>query len=293
MTPKFLAICPSRYVIRESLPTLHFRDSGKGDLACVFVHGFGEASFVWHDCAAEIASLVRVIAVDLRGHGDSEWDASGRYDTASHVKDVLAVLSSLSISWIFLVGHSLGGEIALRLAGHLRHKLAALVLVDFSPEPDPIGISRVLSDFDAENRSFKSQADYRNWLGQRRPLAHPSSLDRNAAHALRETSDGVFKLKRDPEMRKSRGSPVSSPDWSKILWDTLSTISCPALVVRGSASAVLSREVAERMAKGTRSNAQLTVVKMAGHAVMADNPEGFNRALTHFILPVLKVKMAK
>ena len=186
-----------------ALPRLHFRDSGAGDVACFFIHGFGEGCFVWHECAAEMASLVRVVAVDLRGHGDSERDEQGRYDVASYVSDVLAVVSLLRMRRFILVGHSLGGEIALEIAVQLGEKIAALVLVDFSPEPDPMGASQVLLDFDADNRLFKSRAEYRNSLSQRRPLAHPTMLDRYADCALSETSDGKFRLKRDPNIKKS------------------------------------------------------------------------------------------
>jgi esterase len=279
---------PSRYVIRESLPTLHFRDSGNGDVACLFVHGFGEGCFVWHDCATEMASLVRVVAVDLRGHGDSEWDGQGRYDVTSYVSDVLAVVSLLRIRRFVFVGHSLGGEIALKVAAQLREKLAALILVDFSPEPDPMGASQILLDFDADSRSFGSRAEYRSRLSQRRPLTDPAMLDQYTNCALSETSDGEFKLKRDPRINKNRGTLPSDANRSRTLWESLSTISCPTLVIRGSASAVVSQVVAERMAMNALPNGQLKVVKMAGHAVMADNPGHFNSVLRHFILPVLR-----
>jgi pimeloyl-ACP methyl ester carboxylesterase len=164
--------------------------------------------------------------------------------------------------------------------------LAGLVLVDFSPEPDPPGVSQVLSDFDAETRSFSSRNEYRGWLGQRRPLAHPAALDRYANYSLLQAPNGSFTPKRDPRIRHGRSSSLDA-NRSEMLWRCLSTISCPTLVVRGSASAVLSQRVAERIVTNALPDGRLSIVKMAGHAVMADNPEGFNSALKQFVLSEL------
>jgi pimeloyl-ACP methyl ester carboxylesterase len=291
MTSDNQGVWASRYISRESLPALHFRDSGQGDVACLFVHGLGEGGFVWHDSAAEIAPLARVVAIDLRGHGDSEWEEEGRYDIASYVSDVSAVIGLLQPRRFILIGHSLGGEVALTVAVDHRESLAALILVDFSPQPDPGSANQVHIDLDAETRSYGSPAEYRSWLSERRPLMHPAMLDRHVSCALRQTPDGAFKLKRDPRVGKRRRALASVESRSRMLWQSLAAISCPALVIRGAASAVLSQRVADRMAANALSKGQLKVVKMAGHAIMADNPDGFTDVLRSFVFPILKAEM--
>ena len=82
---------------------------------CVAIHGLGDAGCVWSDFAANSPGL-RVAAIDLPGHGYSDWDASHRYTTAAMTNEVAAVIARLGLGRAVLIGHSIGGDIALRLA---------------------------------------------------------------------------------------------------------------------------------------------------------------------------------
>src|SRR5215470_5549679 len=86
---------------------------GTEGLPCILIHGFGEAACVWADFAAATADRLRTIAVDLRGHGDSDWGPEGAYDIETLTSDVRKVVRSLNIDRLLLMGHSLGGDIAL------------------------------------------------------------------------------------------------------------------------------------------------------------------------------------
>ena len=68
------------------------------------------------------------------------------------------------------------------------------------------------------------------------------------------------------------------------MWDALAALPCPALVVRGAASDILSPETADRMVDEVLKNGRLAVVAQAGHSVMTDNPRGFNDAVASFVL---------
>jgi pimeloyl-ACP methyl ester carboxylesterase len=241
------------------------------------IHGFGDELHVWEDLAETLAPLFRVVAIDLRGHGDSGWDPNGSYKIQDYVDDVLQLIDAISCGRFVLVGHSLGGEIAIRIAAAQKQSVCGLVLVDFGPELNQIGTERALSDFNASIRTYESVAEYAGWLTERRPLACSTIVARLARNALRIRADGTAQLKCDPAI----GRQVKARD-PAALWTALGTISAPTLIVRGAGSAVLPSETALHMAKEL-VNGRLITISCAGHAVMTDNPREFRDKVRSFL----------
>src|SRR5262245_51094565 len=257
---------------------LHIREWGTGSDVCILIHGFGEGAYVWNRFAPSIARLFRTLAVDLRGHGESSWNPKGRYPVECHVADMLDLIEALRVKRLVMVGHSLGGHIAIRTAAARPRIIVGLVLVDSGPDPIPEGSVRVRSDFNESMRTWSSVQEYASWLQERRPLLDLSMVRDLAAGALRVTPEGDFRSKCDPAM----GKEGSAEDQAEI-WRLLERISSPVLVVRGIGSAVLSADIARRMSKVLR-NGRIRVINRAGHAVMTDNPEEFAEALAPFLL---------
>ena len=253
-------------------PECKVREFGTGETVCILIHGFGEGSYVWDGFIPSIADHVMVLAIDLRGHGDSGWDAQGRYDLGSYLRDCQALIASVPQRRLILVGHSLGADVAIHLASNFPDRTVGLGVIDFGPEIQPEARALVRADFAASLRDYASEDEYVSWLEDRRALPALELLRYFATRALRQDPGGAFRLKCDPALL------ASEEDWNSIatsgLWRTLRTIGCPALVVRGAGSAVLSRDVAERMA-ATLRNGTVRVVPAAGHSVMADNPADF------------------
>jgi pimeloyl-ACP methyl ester carboxylesterase len=259
---------------------LRVREWGAGCDACVLIHGFGEGGYVWNRFAPSIARLFRTLAVDLRGHGESSWDPTGRYCVERHVADVLDVIEVLRLKRFVMIGHSLGGDIAIRITAARPRTVIGLVVVDFGPDPIPEGSARVRSDFNESMRTWDSLAEYVSWLQERRPLIDLGMIHDLASGALRATSDGGFRPKCDPAL----GKEDTFEDRTET-WRLLEGILSPVLVVRGIGSAVLSDNIARQMSKVLR-NGRMRIVDCAGHAVMSDNPNGFVEALSPFLLHV-------
>lgn len=260
---------------------LHVRRAGQGRHACLMIHGFGEGGYVWDSLLPTIASHYDAIALDLRGHGDSEWDAKVRYDVPTHIKDVVQVVRALDLQRLVLVGHSMGGEIAIHVAAECADRVAGLVIVDFGPSLNPEGLAMVRAEVEAADRVYASVEDYASWLSARRPLIAKDILVSLARRALRPRPGEGFRLKLDPAITRSpcRKSTAASDD---DLWSLLSHMLWPVLVVRGAGSAVLSRNVAERMIE-IMPYARLETVPAAGHGVILDNPKGFAAAIRPFL----------
>jgi len=270
--------------------TLHALEWSSEGILLLFLHGFSNSARVWDDIAPVLAPHYRVIALDQRGHGDSDNDAEGRYDHETMARDVESVLESLGVERVVIVGHSLGGRVAMRFAGRNPEKLAGLVIVDSGPELDARGTTRITLDVKSSVSSFESVAAYEKVLHRQYPETHATILARLARHWLREREDGRFELKLDPAFMRGRADTpaADAQKWMEeetaILWDALKKLPCPALVVRGAASDVLDADTADKMAEEVIPNATLEVVPACGHSVMLDNPEGFEKALTGFVL---------
>jgi pimeloyl-ACP methyl ester carboxylesterase len=248
-----------------------------GSPGFVFLHGFGEGAFVWDQVAEEIAAGRKVIAPDLKGHGDSAWDDRHCYTVEDHAADVRGLLQSMPPEPFVLVGHSMGGAIALRVAAERPEGLIGLVVVDFGAGGAPRASDHISADFRESTRPFATVAEYSARLCETRPLISPERARRYAEQALRPRREGGFELKRDPAMLGVRAA--SRPFDA---WDALSAVQVPALILRGAFSGMLSLQVAQDMARAAPYGA-LATVAMAGHGVMLDNPSGFVAAVRTFV----------
>jgi len=258
----------------------------------VFLHGFGNDAHVWDEICPTFAPHYRTLAFDLRGHGDSDWDPEMRYDHSSMANDFEAAFEALGIDRLVLMGHSMGGRVAMRLAGRMPEKLAGLAIVDSGPEVDARGVTRIRLEASQGPVRFASLAQYERLLGELYPAVRAETLARLAAHWTHRAEDGSYELKLDPRLRSGGRDPGLDPAElreimareSRQLWDALEALPCPTLVVRGAASDILSPETADRMVDEVLRDGRLVVIARASHSVMLDNPEAFVETLSEFAL---------
>lgn len=272
---------------------IHLLEWSRAGVPFLMLHGFGNDAHIWDDFAPVIAPSYRTLAMDLRGHGDSAWDPERRYDYEFHIADLERVTAALGIERFVLMGHSLGGRVATLFAGRHPERLAGFVLVDSGPELDFRGVTRIRVDMQktaAGSGTFASAAEYERMLSHAYPAVKPDVLARMARHGLRQRPDGRFERKTDPAFHAGRAAMSEAEAEEreraveKRLWEALAKVPCPALVVRGAASDILSPDCADRMAEDVLAQGRLAIVARAGHSVMVDNPEGFADALSSFVL---------
>jgi pimeloyl-ACP methyl ester carboxylesterase len=255
----------------------------------LLLHGFGNEAHIWDDFAPAVAPYYRTLALDHRGHGDSDWAPAGGYEVARMVDDVEAVTAHLGIDRLVVVGHSLGGRVATVFAGRHPERLAGLVLVDIGPDLDPRGITRIRMETEStRDPVFDSVDAFARLLSLNYPAATPAAIQRMARHGVKRREDGRYVLKQDPALRSGMLSSAELEERERLLreeqWAALRRVSCPTLVVRGAASDVFSPETADRMADEVLARGRLAVIPRAGHSVMTDNPDGFRDAVCAFVL---------
>ncbi len=268
---------------------LHVLEWSSEGVPLVLLHGLGNEAHLWDDFVPSVAPHYRVLALDQRGHGDSDWDPEARYDAESMTNDLEAVLDALDIDRFVLVGFSMGGRVSMTFAGRHPERLAGLVIIDIGPEVDPRGVLRISGEM-SENRApvFASIQEYVGMLSLNYPAGQPEALKRMAEFGLRQREDGLFELKMDPKLRgerpDDRAARAKEEAFIQQQWDALAKVPCATLVVRGAASDILSPDTADKMVDEVLANGRLAIVPQAAHSVMTDNPKGFDEAVCSFVL---------
>jgi non-heme chloroperoxidase len=261
---------------------LHFSRCGSGDLLVLLVHGLGNNHAVWNGLTPLISDLGTFVAVDIRGHGQSDWDAHGGYDDKTLVGDLSQVLKAHPARRKVIVGHSMGGWLALRLAAQGAEACDALVLVDSGPEMSPKAAEIARNTTRSGPETFPSPEAYSEHLAQIYPLASPALVLDMAIAGLRPMETGGYRPSFDPGFIDARRRTAERVDLAA-RWALLEHVLCPAMVVRGQMSSMLSMDNAERVRRALGGPAQSVDIRRAGHCVMMDNPEGLAVALRPFL----------
>jgi esterase len=245
----------------------------------VLLHGGGQSAHTWDACCLLLARQHRCLALDQRGHGDSDWSTEGAYGFDDHARDVAGFIEGLQLRAPLLVGMSMGGINATAYATRHAETLRGLVSVDVGPDVRFEAVERLMRGLGAY-RFFASPADAArrlSRLGARRPRA---LLEATLAQNLRQHDDARWTWKYDPRTLVER-TAAEILDPRQALWVRLAAITCPALVIRGADSEIFASADAERFANAL-ARGTLVTVPAARHSVQTDNPKGLVAAIEAF-----------
>ncbi len=245
----------------------------------LLLHGGGQTRHAWGGTARALAQQGwYAVALDLRGHGESEWAPDGDYMIDSYVADLHKVLAHFRQKPV-LVGASLGGMTSLLTEGESAQSVSeALVLVDITPRIEQEGADRILAFMSAYPNGFSSleeAADHvASYIPHRpRPKDH-SGLAKN----LRLGSDGRYRWHWDPNMinpNRRRRDPERMVAAAR-------SLKVPTLLVRGKISDVVSDATTKEFLE-TVPHAKYIDVAEAGHMVAGDRNDVFSKAVIEFI----------
>jgi pimeloyl-ACP methyl ester carboxylesterase len=248
---------------------LRVHEWGSGPASVILLHSLAGHSHWWDWAAPLLATRGRVVALDFRGHGGSAWTEPAAYDFDDYVADVRAVLERLAARAPLLIGHSMGGYIAARVAARHPDHVGALVIADmltgWSAEMD----ARARAQAERAGPTFASREDAgaRFRMAPPETTAPPDRLRHLGEAGVVERQSGVWTYAFD---RRVFLHPPPAP------WSFFGDVRCPTLVVRAEGSAVMSRDAAERVAK-TVARGEAAELGGAYHHLVVDDPEGFVR----------------
>ena len=242
---------------------LEWGDAGAPPVVCV--HGYTSSAEAFNALARRFADRVRLIAMDVRGHGESAWSPDGAYRYADQASDLAGLVDQLGLGRFTLIGTSMGGIIAMTYAGAHADRLAGLVVNDIGPDPEA-GTQRITQMVGERPDRFASLDDAMAYRRRMSPIvASRAEADQRelALGVLRREADGAWVWKMDPayiSQRVQKGPPTRPA-----LWPVLARVHAPTLVVWGSDSDVLSEGQAGRMVEALPKG-ELVTVSGVGHA---------------------------
>lgn len=255
---------------------------GHGEAELVLLHGGAQNAHTW-DTVALALSLGHVrplVALDLPGHGRSDWREDHDYGPRRNAEAVAVTVEKLAPGAAAVVGMSLGGLTALALAALRPELVRRLVLVDVTPGANALKAEPVAA-FVAGPESFASFDEILARTIAHNPTRSPSSLRRGVLHNARPRADGRWIWRYD-RLNRLRSATAGGGDLGfGVFWDDVAALRVPLLLVRGALSGVVDDgDVAELRRR--KPDAEVVVVPGAGHSVQGDQPLELARIIERF-----------
>ena len=251
---------------------VYIADSEKGEKCVVLLHGYLESLRVWDDFVGLLTDKVRVVAIDIPGHGRSSNIAS--VHTMELMADVVAgVLDALEIKKVTLVGHSMGGYVALAFCAAHAERLDGLVLLSSSPNPD--------TDLKRENRRREIalvQAGKKDMLARVAPEAGFAEMNRERLQRyINQLVEQVY-ITDDEGIVALLGGMIERKDQNEMLRHS----HVKQLFIMGTHDGYIPVEAAQQFIE-RNPQAKVAWLDASGHMGFIEEPEACASALLEFI----------
>jgi pimeloyl-ACP methyl ester carboxylesterase len=265
---------------------LEWGDRRRPPVLCL--HGGGQTAYMYEELGSALRERYHVLAPDLPNHGDSDPILTGEWGREHIAASLPPLLAEFGFDRAAVVGASLGGITAITLAASHPDLVAAIVLIDVGHRLEEAGVRKII-EFMRAHESFASLEEAAREIARylpHRKEVRAESLSRN----LRQRPDGrwVWKHGMGRRWRQRAEAGEEEPAWDSVLaglGEDARSLRCPALVLRGAASDVLSDAGAEEVA-ALIPDARLEMVENAGHLAAGDNPHSTVSLIAAFLADI-------
>ena len=254
---------------------IHYLDWGSPDKPpFIMLHGIGRVAHSFDHIAPRFNDKYHVIAMDMRGHGDSSWSPEGAYLVEDYVKDLEGLVEQLNLRGLTLLGNSTGGRVVQVYAGLHPDRMAKLVVEDVGPERT----NEIASGF-----ARRVAQEEQGWASEDELLASlmrgggrvSEDLQRNYAHfGSKARADGRVVWKRDPNLVKGF-VPTE-------LWQQVRKISCPTIYILGGASTIVPSETQKEL-KASLPKVEIVTMPGLGHYPHVESPGEYLKIVEGFL----------
>lgn len=273
---------------------LHYVDWGNTDKPpLLLVHGGRDHCRSWDWTAEALREDWHIIALDHRGHGDSEWVSDGNYRTMDLVYDVAQLIHQLDLAPVTIVAHSWGANVSLRYAGLFPESVRKLVAIEGifpsvaqEERIKDVPFARRVRDFIGEKRKaagrlprrYPTLADAYARMKGENPYLTDVQARHLTLHGINRNEDGTFSWKFDPHLNVDAAPYDIAPEYVHGLWNA---ITCPTLLLNGADSWAENPETDGRI----RHFRTATAVEFedAGHWLHHDQFDRFVATLKDFL----------
>lgn len=267
-----------RYVSRQTVVRglrFHFLEWGAIESPPILLlHGGNQSAHSWDLVSLHLADRFHVLALDQRGHGDSEWTRDLDYSVEARAADALAFMDDQLLDLPIVFGHSMGGHVALHMAISRPGMARALVLVDTGPELSPKGVE-VVHQFVTHNVEFDDLDEFLDNVAKYDRFRSREHIARTVKYNMLRRVDGKYISKVDHRRVSAQpGEAMKLGDFAGLTY--------PVLLVRGGESDVLEADAAERFVVAL-PDGTLETVPRTGHNVHSGNTSGFLDAVGPFL----------
>lgn len=254
---------------------IHYLDWGnEGKPAFIMLHGIGRVAHSFDHLAPRFKNDYHVMAIDMRGHGDSAWSPEGAYIVEDYVKDLEAIVEQLNLRGIVLLGNSTGGRVVQVYAGMHPERVSRLISEDVGPERTNEIASAFTRQVQQEANGWASEDELVASLKRNGGKTSDDLLRTYAHFGTKKREDGRIVWKRDPNLAKGF-VPTE-------LWRFVREIKSPTIYILGGSSRIVPPETQKQL-KETLPNCQIVVMPGLGHYPDQEEPEEFVRIVQAFL----------
>ena len=254
---------------------LHYLDWGnEGATPLLLLHHISSNAHTWDEFARRMREKYHVLALDMRGHGDSDWAGEGNYTTEHYADDVASLVNSRGLEGAIILGGSTGGRVGLVYAAQYPEKVAALIMEDVGAVR-PASISQGFADrVAAGDPEFDTIEEWTTQLRGQNTRTPARFFESLAVHGTKRLPNGKLGLKRDVAIQRDF-VPLE-------LWNYVEKVTVPFLLLIGSESVIVGSDQQERF-RAIIPDIEIVTVQDAGHIIVHDKLDEFDQVVQRFL----------
>ena len=254
---------------------LHYLDWGnEGATPLLLLHHISSNAHTWDEFASRMRESYHVLALDMRGHGDSDWAGEGNYTTEHYADDVASLVNSRGLEGVIILGGSTGGRVGLVYAAQYPEKVSALIMEDVGAVR-PASISQGFADrVAAGDPEFDTIEEWTTQLRGQNTRTPGRFFESLAAYGTKRLSNGKLGLKRDVAIQRDF-VPLE-------LWNYVEKVTVPFLLLIGSESVIVGADQQERF-RAIIPDIEIVIVQDAGHIIVHDKLDEFEQIVQRFL----------
>jgi pimeloyl-ACP methyl ester carboxylesterase len=272
----------SRNIVLRGL-RFHFLEWGHPSAPSILLlHGGNQTSHSWDLVSLALSDRYHVIALDQRGHGDTEWPRDGFATRQDMAGDAFALIEALGLDKPIVVGHSMGGIVNMTLLMQHPGVASKAIIVDVGPELSPKGRD-IIGTFVRSVHEVGTLDDFIDRVAAYDTFRSREHIAKTVIYNLMRRVDGKLVSKHDHrsfDLFGEDGKPLRRVDQPTM--EDIAHIECPVLVLRGAQSSVFMPDAAERFVAAL-PNGKLVEVPDCGHNIHSQNTMGFINVVTEFL----------